>query len=113
MKTEETNRLIAEFIGWKEQEEDFMFNPKTSGSIYVKSLLFHKDWNWLMEVVEKCFKIEANYGLHKNIEDALIFNSENRIQDVYNAVVKFIEVYNESFKQEAVYSIRDNSAKNN
>ena len=33
--TTENNKIIAEFMGWKEQEEDFMFNPKTSGSIYI------------------------------------------------------------------------------
>ena len=118
MKTEENNKLIAEFMGMKPHDinelDGFWTNTiKAYKFDNVMNLQFNSDWNWLMEVVEKCFKIETNYGLHKNIEDALIFNSENRIQDVYNAVVKFIEVYNESFKQEAVYSIRDNSAKNN
>lgn len=121
MKTEETNKLIAEFLQPTTKHDNFYFPQFKEPYIFqgnlegysevfrTEDLKFHNDWNWLMEVVEKCFKIEANYGLHKNIEDALIFNSENRIQDVYNAVVQFIEVYNESFKQEAVYSIRDNS----
>lgn len=111
MKTTENNKIIAEFMKHKQTFEVFINNEIVTLQNPIKE--YNTDWNWLMQVVEKCFKIEANYGLHKNIEDALIFNSENRINDVYNAVVKFIEVYNESFKQEAVYSIRDNSAKNN
>ena len=109
--TTENNKLIAEFMEHKPTFEVYIDDVLTTLERPIKN--YNSDWNWLMEVVEKCFKIEANYGLHKNIEDALIFNSENRIQDVYNAVVKFIEVYNESFKQEAVYSIRDNSADKN
>ena len=103
MKTEETNKLIAEFLN------ELTTNSEGQVKEDLEKLDFHYNWNSLIRAIEKCFKIEANYGLHKNIEDALIGNSENRIQDVYNAVVQFIEVYNESFKQEAVYSIRDNS----
>ena len=133
MNTTENNKIIAEFMEWEYKvlpvysDDKFLGRKNIYNTPFKKhlknkaftttfsenELVFHNDWNWLMEVVEKCFKIEANYGLHKNIEDALIFNSEIRIYDVYNAVVKFIEVYNESFKQQAVYSIRDNSAKNN
>lgn len=100
MNTTENNKLIAEFL------HELTINSEGQIKEDLEKLDFHYNWNSLMRAVEKCFKIKANYGLHKNIEDALIFNSENRIQDVYNAVVKFIEVYNKSFKQEAVYSIR-------
>ena len=100
MNTTEKNKLIAEFIGWKEQEDDFMFNPKTSGSIYVKSLLFHKDWNWLMQVVEKIFKdfYKLNpcpIGLKITIEKQLVLVDK---EAVYNACIAFIEWYNNQNK---------------
>ena len=117
MNTTENNKIIAEFIGWKEQEEDFMFNPKTSGSTYVKSLLFHKDWNWLMEVVEKIESIGGAVCIGNGNCVMIIFYltdvmgesysktreliGETKIQAVYNACVEFIKWYNE------------NSAKNN
>ena len=107
----ENNKIIAEFMWWKEQEEDFMFNPKTSGSIYIKSLLFHKDWNWLMEVVEKIesIKIET-YKVRVDIYfnccqinpthwEQLISiygNKETKIEAVYNACIEFIKWYNEN-----------------
>ncbi len=100
MKRKETNKIIAEFMGAYKDDKGYwgFTNTKERHRWHTDRFLdathYDTDWNWLMEVVEKCFKIEANYGLHKNIEDALIFNSETRIYDVYNAVVKFIEVYN-------------------
>ena len=110
----ENNKLIAEFMGeklpYKNEQNKWEFDVQGAGKISstnIEDLFrfmgynYHNDWNYLMLVVEKCFKIEANYGLHKNIEDALIFSSENRIQDVYNACVTFIEWYN---KQNAVKS---------
>ena len=104
--TTENNKIIAEFIGWKEQEEDFMFNPKTSGSIYVKSLLFHKDWNWLMEVVEKIESIDdcgidIFFGCVEIYKDGITIikvsaKHKNKIEAVYNACVEFIKWYNEN-----------------
>ena len=104
----ENNKIIAEFMWWKEQEEDFMFNPKTSGSIYIKSLLFHKDWNWLMEVVEKIESL-GNYinitGTYTSIgaieqKNRLFFiekdSLNNKIEAVYKAVVEFIKWYNKN-----------------
>ena len=104
--TTENNKIIAEFIWWKEKEEDFMFNPKTSGSIYVKSLLFHKDWNWLMEVVEKMEEM-ADWSLELLTTDKKAYQMliplsntnvivETKIEAVYNACVEFIKWYNKN-----------------
>ena len=57
---------------------------------------YHLDWNLLMEVVEKCYKTNSDYQLHKNIEDSFIYMVENRIEAVYNACVEFIKWYNDS-----------------
>ena len=125
--TTENNKIIAEFIGWKEQEEDFMFNPKTSGSIYVKSLLFHKDWNWLMEVVEKieglgyrtlaeneCFMITksklSSFDVRSKDDYSTIFSDNYEInhyggskkENVYNACVEFIKWYNKNSAEKRI-----------
>lgn len=51
MNTTENNKIIAEFMGVLEWEEN-TFN--INGSNYsLGGLKYHFDWNWLMEVVEK------------------------------------------------------------
>jgi len=94
------NELIAKFMQHKPTFEVYVDNVLTKLENPIRE--YNNDWNALMECVDKCFSIDANYGLHKDIEDALIYKSENRILNVYKAVVNFIEVYNESFKQEFV-----------
>ncbi len=65
------------------------------------NLMFHSDWNWLMEVVEK---IESKgFDVHINtcvcrisdvgedrFEDIETFNSNSKLQAVYQAVLEFI-----------------------
>jgi hypothetical protein len=89
----ENNILLAEFMNHKPTFEVYIDDVLTTLERPIKN--YNSDWNWLMEVVEKCFKTDGDYSLHKEIEDALIFNSENRIQDVYNACVEFVKWYNE------------------
>jgi hypothetical protein len=57
-------------------------------------LRFHYDWNWLIAVVDKCFQEE---GKHYMINDALLTIN---IEEVYDAVVKFIEEYNKVKRNE-------------
>lgn len=66
-KVEEGNRLIAEFMGWKKEtrmwrmhervvyssNSKVLNNTSYDGSSTVKSMKFHKSWDWLMPVVEK------------------------------------------------------------
>ena len=55
----EGNRLIAEFIGWKnigmKDLELWQRFPNDMG-ITTPQCKFHSDWNWLMSVVEKIIK---------------------------------------------------------
>jgi hypothetical protein len=90
--TEESNKLIAEFMGFDIDKR----NPNT--------ILYHSDWNWLMEVVEK---IESKgFDVHINtcvcrvsdvgedrFEDIETFNSNSKLQAVYQAVLEFIKWY--------------------
>lgn len=122
MNTTENNKLLAEFMEFKqckgirsesgkyfdywakenfscieEQEiqieSEWGFGLVEQDFLFAEQLKFHRDWNWLMSVVEKCFKTEGDYSLHKEIEDALIFNTDNRIEAVYNACVEFVKWY--------------------
>ena len=118
METE--NRLIAEFMGYefidgefriphsdKTRNSDFSEWCSTYGDIdgmfsvgYLlapSNLMFHSDWNWLMEVVEKIFKdfYKLNpcpIGLKIVIEKQLIKVNK---EAVYNTCVEFIKWYNE------------------
>ena len=83
MKTE--NKLIAEFMG-----KEIYQNYHESN--------YHCSWDWLMPVVDEAYeKIKGNmfpyYKLVMAIEDGL---RERNREDVYNAVVEFINEYNKN-----------------
>lgn len=114
MNLVESNKLMAEFLGWKEQEE-FMFNPETNGSIYVKALLFHRDWNHLTKVIDKIMTLcekQTTFICHSfhigvlsmgiTLEKDRRFtyltgnyvNSSSKIETIYNICLQFIQWYN-------------------
>jgi len=103
MTTEEItqgNKLIAEFMGWKERTdptERFFgdwyegFNRMTEG--IKKPLLFHGSWDWLMPVVAKLEQMPDAY----EYEEFLLIRDElctGRIETVFSAVVDCIEYQN-------------------
>jgi len=125
MKTEENNKLIAEFLGWSKkinkEEEEIPFynlpikfrNPNgIKEYIPIEGFIFESDWNWLMEVVEKIeslggavcigncvmiiFYLTDVMGESYSKTRELI--GETKIQAVYNACVEFIKWYNEQNK---------------
>lgn len=60
----EYNRLCAEFLGWEslspktkycywKYPEEKSFTFKLGSPVHSNNLIFHSDWNWIMEVVEK------------------------------------------------------------
>ena len=80
--------------------------------LFAEQLKFHKDWNWLMEVVEKIEGLEkGKYSLITQQKSCLLwdndkgeeledfnssFKAETKIEAVYNACVEFIKWYNEN-----------------
>jgi len=83
MNTQENNKLIAEFLGKDHELNQCISAPQ-----------FHKDWYWLMPVVDKI----ENY-LSENIGKVGYFDeclNSNELDVRYQAVVEFINQYNKN-----------------
>ena len=109
--TEQKNRLIAEFMGYKfdienkcEIIEDFdivenIQTYETDGGIRIveggyvitrflaEQMRYHTSWDWLMPVVDKCYQEHMS----KHIAEAVMTCD---IGKAYKVVVEFIEMYN-------------------
>jgi hypothetical protein len=64
-------------------------------------LKYHKDWNWLMEVVEKIeglnFFISIDsigVVISKENTDIIKVDKRNKLSSTYQAVVEFIKLHN-------------------
>ena len=100
MTTQESNKLIAEFMDYPDlgNKGDFSY------------LKYHSSWDWLMPVVEKIegephlckVIIETNYcRVERNSgEHILTMGSQNltKKEATYKAVVEFIKWYNKQKK---------------
>lgn len=115
-KIKEDNELIAKFLGWFQEDdrEDTWF-VKTDFAIHVaystinnypyKDLPFHRDWNYLMKVVETIESIDEwvldIYGKNCEVEfgdnftiDDITFKGDTKRQAVWLACGAFIKWYN-------------------
>jgi|Laugrespbdmm15sd_2_1035082.scaffolds.fasta_scaffold03849_2 hypothetical protein len=119
----ESNKLIAEFMQYEFFDGDFKVphTNKTSNSDFKEwcptywnndldsggylvcpsNLIFHSDWNWLMEVVEKIESLGVIVEIRENV--CYIETSPNnyyseledtKLQATYKAVVEYIKWYN-------------------
>ena len=102
--TLENSKLIADFIG-ADLLKDLLSDNNGFININVdiyEQCKFHSDWNWLMEVVEKCLVGEAEYNedeAKKAIREIYESLCNINISSVYNACVEFIKWYNEQNKK--------------
>ena len=88
----ENNKLIAEFM---ELEVVTKYNPKeyyvkkyNSGEWHLpEEMKYHESWDWLIPVVQKCYKIDNEENFN-TLVDAV---STLDIESTYKAVVKFIK----------------------
>ena len=95
----EKNKIIAVFMGLsyceKYQFEGWYKNHEHNERVY--DLLYHSDWNWLMEVIFKITKLGVSYDDKGN--ELFLKIGENllmlKIQPTYDAVVNLINWYNE------------------
>lgn len=81
------NEIIAEFMGY-EVKHNKCYSPKYNDGT-IAPMQFHKSWDWLMPVAEKCLTTnEPTDGQHYFINDALLTCN---IDVVYDRVVEFIK----------------------
>jgi len=73
------NKLIAEFMGYE-------VHPVYEDERH--DLQYHTSWDWLMPVVEKIEQV--NEGVPHQLLNISLFSS---IDEVYQAVIEFIESY--------------------
>jgi hypothetical protein len=124
MKTiEQNNRMIAEFMGGKFHGQSLVEINKNEVWLPIhgicrldlngKKLNYHSSWDWLMPVVEKIENLEyinregrfnlGSVNFEENYTAYVIDNGVGLIQEegetklhaTYQAVVQFIEWYNE------------------
>ena len=105
---ETSNKIIAEFMGYIKHTQTKAYLT-TDGYFHERDLKFHKDWNWLMEVVEKIESIGFTFETKKNWaritrkgENIILRWEEDKtkIEAVYNACIEFIKWYNENSAKE-------------
>ena len=87
------NKLIAEFMGYPK-----IANDEDKRDYLEDCVKYHTSWDWLMPVVLKCkesvdYCSDDNALEYHNIEDEML--SQLSIEDTYQAVVKFIKIYND------------------
>jgi hypothetical protein len=94
---EDTNELIAEFMGYKVMKENDFLNynyPKNTNldNIMIDvAITYHKSWDWLMPVVEEIDHLQFEEVVE--IETGLKMRS---LSATYNAVVEFIKQQNKN-----------------
>ena len=89
----ENNKLIAEFMGWKERTD-----PTE------RWFLYHTSWDWLMPVVEKIESVKAwhveistdSCTIHNGLLKKPVFETytPTKIEATHEAVVEFIKWHN-------------------
>ena len=97
---EKNNKLIAEFMGmtyYIPNDDSLMVEKAPIGSLITptKSLKYHKSWDWLMPVVNKCLNI---YHIEQMNDDLnfKFYDSMGDIKKTYKAVLEFIKEYNQN-----------------
>jgi hypothetical protein len=106
----EYNKMCAEFLGVDINFSTEVYKDSKStlrqyihGKPKSEPLLFHSDWNWIMEVVEAIEKIYHIQGVEINGNCCLIktytfhkHRSETKKEAVVQAINKFLIWYNKN-----------------
>lgn len=127
MSTEESNVLIAEFMGFNylnrfdhlnknnnpfNDYACYTFpnqpNDNSSAFVFVKDMLYHLSWEWLMPAVERIehdlpndyyYHTDHNSVWFSDIHDQhkkIFIGQGGRLTATYQAVVEFIQWYNQN-----------------
>ncbi len=99
----EGNKLIAEFVGYNDNEYPNLLPPfDWCGKLEPKDMKYHSSWDWLMAVVEKIESLGYEFTIfnkttHLNCGktfDLGYIISDTKREAVYKTVVEFIKWYN-------------------
>ena len=82
------DRTIAYYVGESIMHTDNTENENDYDVFHPDDMQFHTSWDWLMPVVEKIEQV--NEGVPHQLLDINLFSS---IDEVYQAVIEFIENY--------------------
>jgi len=91
------DRTIAYDVGGSVMNINNTHNENDDNVFHPDDMKFHISWDWLMPVVLKCkesvdYCSDDNALEYHNTEDEML--SQLSIEDTYQAVVKFIKIYN-------------------
>jgi hypothetical protein len=100
MNTQESNKMIAEFMGLAPNECG-VYQTKR-GPYHLENLSYHLSWDWLMPVIRKINEVSKyddyckdRLHLQRMLDECINENTIGRLE-VYNAVVEFINQYNKT-----------------
>lgn len=85
---EKNNQMIGDFM--EVDIEQLKIGAAYSNDLWSPLLKYDRSWDWLIPVVQKCYKIDDGENFN-TLVDAV---STLDIESTYNAVVKFIKWYN-------------------
>ena len=95
---ENSNKLIAEFMGLKEHEGSYYLPLYNSGDwVPDVELEYHNSWDWLMPVVMKISR-KIDKPLDEVVSLLTEVGSDNiwGVKSLHNAAVEFIKEYNQN-----------------
>lgn len=116
MKTSDSNKLIADFIGYKKYDNDYFIslynevdeNGETKLLFSKDELKFHRSWEWFLPAIQKIYACDHNsdellrkFSTVKHYYDKYSPDNSN-FYPLYNAVVAFINTYNDGYKQKDI-----------
>jgi len=99
MKNLENNKLIADFMGIRYEENR---SSHESSDYYFEDceLAYHTSWDWLMPVIDKITSLDE-YVEFKNdtssmVDEGGVYINTRFIENTYNETVEFIKWYNKN-----------------
>ena len=98
----EGNKLIAEFMGLREQTDptERWLGHWFSGSERFDRLHYNTSWDWLMSVVDKIYSLDKyyKYKMYLNPFESELKDLFPNIEKVYEFCLDFIKWYNQQNK---------------
>lgn len=90
----ENNKLIAEFMGYKNNPEisdTLMINSRLKSSYHLEDCKYNTSWDWLMPVI---FRLIESKDIYPQLKHQLYNSIEPDLSKAYNFCVKLIKEIN-------------------